>query len=158
VASGRCKVAVVGMRLDRRPKAAARMQHWAAAHGLAYAGSVRASRLYPHGAEHGLTVFDAPPDRVADDLAQWHPVLDWVDAAWAEAARIDAKARTAVPVSAPSIARQAAPRGRAAARAPLLAKAGPASELRGSREIVRPAARAPLGWLSSMFGGLGASA
>ena len=158
VASGRCKVAVVGMRVDRRPKAAARMQAWAAEHGLDYAGSVRASRLYPHGAEHGLTVFDAQPARVEADLAQWRPVVDWIDAAWAEAERIDARARTAIPVSAPSIAPQAAARHRPAARAPLSAQAGPASRFGGTREIARPAPRAQAGWLASMFRGLGASA
>jgi chromosome partitioning protein len=162
VASGRCRVAIVGMRVGRRPKDAARLRAWAAGHGLAYAGSVRESALYPHGAEHGLTVFDAPPAKVAADLAQWRPIVDWIDAAWAAAERLEAKARTAVPVCAPSIAPQAVPRARAPVRAPQPAQAAPASasasESRGRRELARPAPRPQLGWLSTVFRGLGASA
>src|ERR1700761_4774761 len=38
-ASGRCKVAVVGMRLEARAKSAVRMQHWAEQNGMSYIGS-----------------------------------------------------------------------------------------------------------------------
>jgi chromosome partitioning protein len=152
VASGRCKVGIVGMRLDTRTKPAARMNAWAVEHGLTYIGSVRESQLYPRGAEQGLTLFDAQPAKVENDLAQWRPVIDWIDAAWKVAEKMEATAKTAIPVSAPSIAPQAASRRRTLVRAPLPVATAPASEFRSSREIVRPTPRAQrFGWLFTVF-------
>ena len=152
VASGRCKVGIVGMRMDARTKPAPRMQAWATENSLPYVGSVRESQLYPRGAESGLTVFDVEPERVQTDLAQWKPVMDWVEAAWVAAEKMEATAKTAVPVSAPSIAPQAATRRRTLVRAPLPVTTAPASEFRASREIVRPTPRAQrFGWLFTVF-------
>jgi chromosome partitioning protein len=155
VASGRCKVGIVGMRLDARTKPAPRMLAWATEHALPYVGSVRESQLYPRGAESGLTVFDAEAGKVQADLAQWKPVMDWVEAAWAAAEKMESSAKTAVPVSAPSIARTApatASRRRTLVRAPLPVPCAPASEFRTSREIVRPTPRAQrFGWLFTVF-------
>lgn len=152
VASGRCKVGIVGMRLDARTKPAPRMHAWATENGLPYVGSVRESQLYPRGAEQGLTVFDAEPAKVQTDLAQWKPVMDWVEAAWATAEKMEATSKAAVPVSAPSIAPQAASRRRTLVRAPLPVPTAPASEFRASREIVRPTPRAQrFGWLFTVL-------
>lgn len=154
VISGRCKVAVVGMRVDSRTKGAARLEAWAIEHGLPYVGSLRDSQVYRRCAEQGLSLFDVPAAKVEADLAQWRPLLDWVDATWAQAERMDATARTAVPVSAPSIAPQA--RRRPTARAPLAAGASKEreSEFRPSRLAARTA-RAPraqrFGWLFTVF-------
>lgn len=149
VASGRCKVALVGMRLDARTRAAARLEAWALEHGLAYVGSLRESQLYPRGAEQGLTVFDVPAAKVEVDLAQWQPVIDWMDATWAAAERLEATARTAVPVSAPSIAPQA--RRRTLVRAPLPVAKSPASEFRPSRHAPPKARADRFGWLFTVL-------
>lgn len=152
VASGRCKVAVVGMRLEGRTRSGARMQEWATQNGLCYAGSLRASRIYPRCAEQGLSLFDVPPGQVEGALAQWRPIIDWIDATWAAAERMEAASRTAVPVSAPSISPHA--RRRTLVRAPLpvpASKAGPASEFRLSRETARPPRSERFGWLFTVF-------
>jgi len=152
VVSGRCKVAVVGMRIDAGTKAAARMQQWAEQNGLSYVGSLRESRIYKRCAEQGLSLFDVPAAQVEHHLAQWRPIVDWVDATWAAAQRMEAGPKTAVPVSAPSISPHA--RRRTLVRAPLpvpLSKSGPASEFRMSREKMRPPRAERFGWLFTVF-------
>ena len=152
VASGRCKVAVVGMRLDARTKAAARMQEWAEQNGLCYIGSLRDSQIYKRCAEQGLSLFDVPPDKVENHLAQWRPLVDWIDATFAAAGRMEATSRTAVPVSAPSISPHA--KRRTLVRSPLpvpMSKAGPASEFRPGRETPRPPRAQRFGWLFTVF-------
>ena len=58
VTSGRCKVAVVGMRLDARTKAAEMIKNWAEAQGMPFIGVLRETQAYVRSIEHGLTVFD----------------------------------------------------------------------------------------------------
>ena len=104
VAGGRCKVGVVGMRLDARTKAEQTLQAWATTHGLRWVAGVRATQGYVRCIEQGLTIFDLPAARNEADLAQWQPVTDWLQAAWADAARAELEARvntkpTAVGVS-----------------------------------------------------------
>jgi chromosome partitioning protein len=78
VASGRCKVAVVGMRLDARTKADAVIEAWAEALGLPFIGVLRETQAYVRSIEHGLTVLDLPPSKVAADLEQWAPIIEWL--------------------------------------------------------------------------------
>lgn len=93
VASGRCKVGVVGMRLDARTRAADAVQAWARAAGIDHAGTLREAQVYVRCAEQGLTLFDLPPSKSEPDLSQWRPVLDWLLAAWASADRMDRAAK-----------------------------------------------------------------
>jgi chromosome partitioning protein len=93
VASGRCKVGIVGMRLDARTKAEQTLQAWATTHGLRWVAGVRATQGYVRCIEQGLTVFDLPAAKNGADLAQWQPVVDWLQAAWADAARAEIEAR-----------------------------------------------------------------
>ena len=79
VASGRCRVGVVAMRIDGRTNHAAMMHEWADAIGVAYVGSLRETQLYSRTLEKGLTIFDLPVPHAATDLAQWSPILDWLE-------------------------------------------------------------------------------
>ena len=151
VAAGRCKVAIVGMRVDARTKGAARLEAWALEHGLAYVGSLRESQLYTRCAEQGLSLFDVAPAKVEADLAQWRPLLDWVDATWAEAARLEATSRTAIPVSAPSIAPQARRRTLVRAALPVPVIKAPLPDFRPSRDSVRPPRADRFGWFLGVF-------
>jgi chromosome partitioning protein len=115
VASGKCKVAAIGMRVDARTRGEESLRAWAADIGLPVIGVLRETQTYVRCAEQGLTVFDLPPSRVQADLAQWQPILDWLQpvfepppprrAADAESAR--APARVPAP---PPAAPRAAPR------------------------------------------------
>ena len=78
VASGRCKVAAVGMRLDGRTRAGEVLASWAAALGLPFIGVLRDTQTYVRCVEQGLTIFDLPAAQAQADRAQWRPILDWL--------------------------------------------------------------------------------
>lgn len=78
VASGRCKVGAVGMRLDGRTRASETMAQWAAALELPFVGVLRDTQTYVRCVEQGLTVFDLSPEKTAVDRAQWQPILEWL--------------------------------------------------------------------------------
>jgi chromosome partitioning protein len=48
--------------------------------GVPVLGHLRDTQNYVHLAARGLTLFDLAPKRVANDLAQWQPICDWLDA------------------------------------------------------------------------------
>jgi len=79
VASGRCKVAAVGMRLDARTRAAETLAAWAAGLKLPFVAALREAQVYVRGVERGLTLFDQPAARAEADLAQWQPLVDWLE-------------------------------------------------------------------------------
>lgn len=79
VASGRCKVAAVGMRLDARTKADALLARWAESIELPFIGVLREAQAYVRCVEQGLTLFDLPASQVAADRVQWRSVLEWLD-------------------------------------------------------------------------------
>ena len=78
IASGRCRLGVVGMRLDARTKGAETLRQWSDAQHMNFLGVLRETQAYVRGLETGTTVFDAPLDTVAADLAQWEPILQWL--------------------------------------------------------------------------------
>jgi chromosome partitioning protein len=78
VAHGRCRLATVGMRIDGRTKAGEVLRDWSAGLGLHFLGTLRETQLYVRTLEKGLTIFDLPPQHAAIDLAQWQPILDWL--------------------------------------------------------------------------------
>ena len=78
VASGRCRLATVGMRVDGRTRAGELLRAWSAGLGLPFIGVLRETQLYVRSLEQGLTVFDLPPAQVAADLAQWESILQWL--------------------------------------------------------------------------------
>jgi chromosome partitioning protein len=78
VSTGRCKVAVVGMRLDARTKSAEVLQAWAASLNVPFIAVLRESQAYVRCIEKGLSLFDLTAAQVQTDLAQWKPILDWL--------------------------------------------------------------------------------
>ena len=79
VASGQCKVAAIGMRIDGRTKAADILEEWAASVNLKFLGVLREAQAYVRCVEQGLTLFDLPPAQTQIDMAQWAPILEWVE-------------------------------------------------------------------------------
>lgn len=117
VASGRCKVAAIGMRLDARTRGEESLRVWAAELGLPVIGVLRETQTYVRCAEQGLTVFDLPASRAQADLAQWQPILAWLKPVFepprraADGARAESPAaavvREAVPVPSKTVTRPA---------------------------------------------------
>jgi chromosome partitioning protein len=78
IATGRCKLAAVGMRLDARTKSAEVLRAWATSLSVPFIAVLRESQAYVRCIEKGLSVFDLPAAQVQTDLAQWEPILDWL--------------------------------------------------------------------------------
>jgi chromosome partitioning protein len=79
VASGRCKVAAIGMRLDARTRAAEVLEHWARGLKLPFIGVLREAQSYVRCVEQGLTVFDLPDAQGQADVAQWKSIVAWLE-------------------------------------------------------------------------------
>ena len=79
VASGQCKVAAIGMRIDGRTKGGDALEDWAASVNLKFLGVLRETQAYVRCVEQGLTLFDLPPTQTQIDMAQWAPILEWVE-------------------------------------------------------------------------------
>lgn len=79
ISSGRCKLAAVGMRLDGRTRADEVLKEWATGLKLPFIGVLRETQLYVRCVEQGLTLFDLPAAQVQPDMAQWAPILQWLE-------------------------------------------------------------------------------
>jgi len=134
VSSGRCRLAAVGMRVDVRTRGAQVLQQWAAARGLPFVGVLRDTQAYVHCIEQGLTLFDLRADAVQADLAQWRPILDWLDPVLQGPVAAPAAARTAPPK--PTVVARVSPAEAAQALEALVTRRGqgalPAPSRRGS--------------------------
>jgi chromosome partitioning protein len=145
IATGRCKVAVVGMRLDARTKSAEHLQEWATKLGLPFIAVLRESQVYVRCIEKGLTLFDLPAMQVQADLAQWEPILNWLQPSLQPASRAAEETPRAAPAQS---VLQRAP-SYAATRAPMpIASTGHA--LRSPKEPPPRVAPRPTGSTSPM--------
>lgn len=78
VASGRCQLGIVGMRIDARTRAGQAIQEWAQALNVPFLGVLRETQLYVKSLENGQTMFDLPASVNRADLLQWAPILGWL--------------------------------------------------------------------------------
>lgn len=74
-------VAIVGMRVDARTRAAAELERFLASYEFPVLTHLRDTQLYVQTAANGMTLFDLSPSRAEKDLLQWQPIIDWVNAA-----------------------------------------------------------------------------
>lgn len=72
------QVALIGMRVDPRTRAADQLVRFTDGLGLPVLSFLRDTQNYIQLAAHGLTLFDLAPARVEKDLAQWDPISRWV--------------------------------------------------------------------------------
>jgi chromosome partitioning protein len=73
-------VAIVGNRVDARTRAAGELERFLGDVGLPVLTYLRDTQNYVQAAAHGLTIFDLPASRAAQDWEQWQPILDWAAA------------------------------------------------------------------------------
>lgn len=78
VATGRCKVACIGMRIDTRTRTPQVLKEWAGGLGMPFLGVLRESQAYVQCLERGMTIFDLSGQKTATDTQQWQPILDWL--------------------------------------------------------------------------------
>lgn len=73
------QIAVVGMRVDVRTRAAGELERFLLATGLPVIAHLRDTQNYVQAAAHGMTIFDLPASRCAQDRQQWLPLLHWLE-------------------------------------------------------------------------------
>ena len=102
IASGRCKLVTIGMRIDGRTNAAQTLKDWSEDLGVPFLGALRETQLYVKSLERGLTIFDLPKQVAATDLQQWEPILGWLESLlYAPQAANDSLLNAAPPVNRP---------------------------------------------------------
>ena len=79
IRKGKTYVAVVGMRVDARTRAAGKLERFLESYDLPILAYLRDTQLYVQVAANGMTLFDLPPSRAEKDVAQWQPIVDWVN-------------------------------------------------------------------------------
>lgn len=72
-------VAVVGMRVDARTRAAGELERFLGAYELPVLSYLRDTQLYVQLVANGMSLFDLTPARAEKDIEQWQPILDWVN-------------------------------------------------------------------------------
>lgn len=79
VAKGKTEVALVGMRVDPRTLAAARLSEFLAQQGAQTLTMIRPTQLYAKVAAAGASIFDVNRLAAERELEDWAPLLRWVD-------------------------------------------------------------------------------
>ena len=79
VATGKCRVACIGSRIDTRTRDAELLRAWAVDNDVPCLGEIRERQIYPRRLEQGLTVFDGPSAKLGPCLEDWRPILSWID-------------------------------------------------------------------------------
>lgn len=72
------EIAIVGMRVDARTRAAGELERFLVGSGLPVIAHLRDTQNYVQAAAHGMTIFDLPASRGAQDQEQWAPILRWI--------------------------------------------------------------------------------
>jgi len=67
------------MRLDARTRGAEVLETWARGLKLPFIGVLREAQAYVRCVEQGLTVFDLPDAQAQSDVAQWKPIVAWLE-------------------------------------------------------------------------------
>ncbi|HEX9390448.1 MAG TPA: ParA family protein [Usitatibacteraceae bacterium] len=78
VRKGKAFVAIVGMRVDARTRAAERLDDFLAPIDLPVLTHLRDTQNYVTAAFEGKSIFDMAPSIVAQDVAQWQPIAQWL--------------------------------------------------------------------------------
>ena len=79
VRKGKADVAVIGMRVDARTRAAGELERFFATFDLPVLAYLRDTQVYVQATAAGLTLFDLPPSRAERDVEQWQAIIDWVE-------------------------------------------------------------------------------
>ncbi|MHB9101130.1 MAG: AAA family ATPase [Sulfuricella sp.] len=79
VRKAKIEVAMIGMRVDARTRAAAELETFLDEAGFPVLTLLRDAQIYVQAANEGLSLFDMAPSRAVRDREQWQPLLDWLD-------------------------------------------------------------------------------
>ncbi len=79
IRKGRSDLAVIGMRVDARTRAAAELERFFAEFDLPVLAYLRDTQTYVQAAAAGMSIFDLPPSRAEKDLLQWQAIIEWAE-------------------------------------------------------------------------------
>lgn len=79
VRKGRADVAVIGMRVDARTRAAGELERFFATFDLPVLAYLRDTQVYVQASAAGMTVFDLPPSRAEREIEQWQAIIEWAE-------------------------------------------------------------------------------
>jgi chromosome partitioning protein len=79
IRKGKAFVAIVGMRVDARTRAAEKLDEFLAPIDLPVLTHLRDTQNYVTAAFEGKSIFDMAPSSVAQDVAQWQPIAKWLN-------------------------------------------------------------------------------
>lgn len=80
IRKGKVDVALIGMRVDPRTRAAGELESFFATLDLPVLTYLRDTQVYVQAAAAGLSIFDLPAARAERDLEQWQAIIDWANA------------------------------------------------------------------------------
>jgi len=80
-------VAMVGMRIAERTKAATKLAQYLAEGEFPVMGYLRNAQIYVHAAEAGMSLFDMSAYKTKKDIEQWSALLKWIKAAEKKASK-----------------------------------------------------------------------
>jgi chromosome partitioning protein len=78
IRKGKAFVAIVGMRVDARTRAAEKLDEFLAPIDLPVLTHLRDTQNYVTAAFEGKSIFDMAPSMVAQDLEKWQPIIRWL--------------------------------------------------------------------------------
>lgn len=78
--SDKAQLAVVGNRIKDHTKATEHLKEFLQTLDIPLLGLLRDTQNYAHLAAHGVSLWDVAATKVEKDLAQWAPVLKWLEA------------------------------------------------------------------------------
>ncbi|MBP5987019.1 MAG: ParA family protein [Azonexus sp.] len=81
VRKGKADVAVIGMRVDARTRAAGELEKFFAGFDLPVLAYLRDTQVYVQATAAGMTIFDLPPSRAERDIEQWQAIIAWAEGA-----------------------------------------------------------------------------
>lgn len=76
---GKFAVGILGMRVNARSCASEQLELYMTQLGLPVLGYLRDTQNYIQFAAHGATLWDVAESKVEKDLAQWEPILKWIE-------------------------------------------------------------------------------
>ena len=79
VRNNKCRIGIVGMRMEMRTKAAWALEHFLATLDLPILAYLRETQVYVNAAFEGKSLFDLPPYLAERELEQWAFLQGWLD-------------------------------------------------------------------------------
>jgi chromosome partitioning protein len=86
------RLAVVANRVRQQTRIYQGLRRFLKSLDIPFIAVLRESQNYIRAAEDGLSIFEGPPSRVEDDIAQWQPLIKWLKSSSSRPSRKSKKA------------------------------------------------------------------